>query len=49
MKIHSKNSILIKNGKDNENQILNYDYVKCIKCKLLIGCFIEENFYSLCF
>ena len=47
MKIHSKNSILIKNGKDNENQILNYDYLKCIKCKLLIGCLIDDNFYFL--
>ena len=47
MKIHSQNSLLIKNGKDKENKILNYDYVKCIKCKLLIGCFIEDNFYFL--
>ena len=47
MKIHSQNSLLIKNGKDKENKILNYDYVKCIKCKLLLGCFIDDYFYFL--
>ena len=46
IKLNSKNSISIKE-KNNENKILNYDYVKCIKCKLLIGCFIEDYYYFL--